>query len=258
MGRKRSSDSSAGIGGAIFVIVVLIAMIPKPVWITLGVIAAVAVIAWIVVSIAKAETMRREAAAAAAQREREELARRRRQERIAALGKKNAARLENALSAAKRIVASEAARAGWLGDVDFTEDIKKIKKNFKRSHDLRQVIDKLSALADPSADDRRILAEAKTSADNLERTAVNRVVLIEKCAAEAQSIDDSLRKEREDALIAEQRAELHGKLSAMLYGIEATPDTTSGDSAVDAVMARVRAYREIKHQIDLARDSEAP
>lgn len=39
----------------------------------------------------------------------------------------------------------------------------------------------------------------------------------------------------------------------MLYGIEATPDTTPTDSAADAVMARVQAYREIKNQIQRAR-----
>jgi hypothetical protein len=40
----------------------------------------------------------------------------------------------------------------------------------------------------------------------------------------------------------------------MLYGIEAAPDTTPADSAADAVMARVQAYREIKSQIQQFRD----
>jgi hypothetical protein len=68
-------------------------------------------------------------------------------------------------------------------------------------------------------------------------------------------LDKSLHDEREDARTAEQRAELHAKLSAMLYGIEATPDTTPTDSAADGVMARVMAYREIKNQIQQARDN---
>ena len=58
----------------------------------------------------------------------------------------------------------------------------------------------------------------------------------------------------EDALTAEQRAELHGKLSALLYGVEAAPDASAVDSGVDRVMARVAAYREIKKQIVAARD----
>ncbi|MDZ7887695.1 MAG: hypothetical protein U5N53_34570 [Mycobacterium sp.] len=56
----------------------------------------------------------------------------------------------------------------------------------------------------------------------------------------------SLRTEREDAKGVEQRAELHGTLSAMLYGIEAAPDKAPTNSAVDGVMARVQAYREIE------------
>ncbi|CQD07972.1 hypothetical protein BN970_01536 [Mycolicibacterium conceptionense] len=119
------------------------------------------------------------------------------------------------------------------------------------------MIGKLSALDKPSAEDRAILAEAKTTAANLERAAIERVELVGKCAKEAQLIDVSLRTEREDARLAEQRAELHAKLSAMLYGIEATPAATQQDSAVDAVMARVQAYREIKNQIQQARDGEA-
>jgi hypothetical protein len=81
------------------------------------------------------------------------------------------------------------------------------------------------------------------------------VELIEKCATESRLIDKSLQNEREDARTAEQRAELHGKLSAILYGIEATPDNPTTSSAADAVMARVEAYREIKNEIQQARDS---
>ena len=66
-------------------------------------------------------------------------------------------------------------------------------------------------------------------------------------------IDKSLREEREEAQLAEKREELHGELAAMLYGIEAIPETPSGSTA-DAVMARVQAYREIKRQIERARD----
>ena len=41
----------------------------------------------------------------------------------------------------------------------------------------------------------------------------------------------------------------------MLYGIEAAPQAAPTDSAVDAVIARVQAYREIKQQIDQARSA---
>ncbi|WNG87771.1 hypothetical protein C6A87_000265 [Mycobacterium sp. ITM-2016-00317] len=242
----------------------LIAMVPKPVWIFIGILAGCALVTWLVYSVVSAEQKRRDAAeeraradrakqAAAAKREREERARKEKQRRIATLGKANAERVDKAVSAVKRVSESEAARAGWLGDVDFSTDIQWITGNFKQAHDLRRVADKLSALDKPSADDRRILAEANSTIARMVKAAIERVDLIEKCAKEAQHIDESLRTEREDARLAEQRAELHAKLGAMLYGIEAAPTANPTSSAVDAVMARVQAYREIKNEIEKAR-----
>ena len=267
MGRDRTQDSGDGcatvLGGAVIGIVVLIAAIPKPVWIALGIITVAAVLIgltfWAVSAIGKFQAaaeeqarVERAAQAAAARRQRDERVRKETQQRIATLGKKNAALVESAQAAIKQVVASEAARTGWLGDVDFTADIQGITDTFQKAFALRKVADELSALDYPSADDRRILAEAKTTAANLECAATERVKLIGKCATEARLVDESLRNEREDARTAEQRAELHAKLSAMLYGIEATPATTPADSAADAVMARVQAYREIKNQIQRA------
>lgn len=174
-------------------------------------------------------------------------------QRIAALGKDNAALVDLALSAVTTVAASEAAREGWLGEVDFSADIQQITDLFEKAHALRELIRTLSALDKPSAEDHKILSEAKVTAANLECAAIERIELIDKCATEAKLIDESFLTEREDARVAEQRAELHAKLSAMLYGIEATPDTTPTDSAVDAVMARVQAYLEIKDQIQHAR-----
>jgi hypothetical protein len=175
------------------------------------------------------------------------------QKRIQALGAANAALVESAEAAVKRVADSEAARAGWLGDVDFSDDIRGIIDTFLKAHSLRKVAAELSGLDQPTPDDRKILQEASTAADNLSRVAAERVTLIEKCAAEAEAVDKSLRKERADAHTAEQRARLHAKLSSMLYGIEATPDTGPRDSTADAVIARVGAYREIKHQIQQSR-----
>ena len=262
-----SSRGSEKIGcGTVLAVLFLIAVIPKPVWITLGILAAVAVlvgvISWAVNEndkrlVAKRERERAEQAArvAAAKRERVEKARKQKQQRIKTLGRENAVLLESALAAVKQVGASEAARAGWLGDIDFGADIRGITDNFRQAHALREVVDKLSALDKPNQDDRRILSEARTTVADLERAACERVELIERCATQARLIDKSLQEEREDARTAEQRAELHAKLSAMLYGIEATPDTSPMDSAADAVMARVQAYLDIKNQIQQARDS---
>lgn len=265
---KGSSGGSGGAGVLFVVIVVLIAAVPKEVWITLGAITALVLVIWMISKAVEAAEKRRietqdrtraeqAAQAAAAKREREERIRREKQARIDTLGQQNAALVESALSAVKQVAASEAARAGWLGDVDFSTDISGITDGFAKAHALRAVTDKLSALEKPNADDRRLLAEARTTTANLERAAIERVELIAGCVVEAQLIDTSLRTEREDARVAEQRAELHGKLSAMLYGIEAAPGSTPTDSAVDAVMARVQAYREIKSQIERAREAGA-
>ncbi|BBX88394.1 hypothetical protein H5U98_25540 [Mycolicibacterium boenickei] len=262
------NKSSSGAGGAVFFVFVLIALVPAPVWIALGVITVVVLVSWgaykaVVVleqrSYEAQERNRKQQVkqVADAKRQREERIRKEKQRRVDTLGKQNAALVESALDAVKQVAASEAARAGWLGDVDFSADLKGITENFAKAHELRGAIGKLSALDRPSDDDRKILAEAKTTAANLETAAIERVELIGKCAKEAQLIDQSLRTEREDARVAEQRAELHAKLSAMLYGIEATPEATQQDSTVDAVMARVQAYREIKNQIQQARDGEA-
>lgn len=262
------NKGSSGAGGVIFFVIVLIAMVPKPVWIALGIAVVAGVACWLayegVVALEKygyekqqRDRAQQAATAANAKHQREERIRKEKQRRIDTLGKQNAALVESALSAVKQVTASEAARAGWLGDVDFSADIKSITDNFEKAHALRGVIGKLSALDKPSAEDRKILGDAKTTAANLEVAAIERVELIGKCAKEAQLIDKSLRTEREDARVAEQRAELHAKLSAMLYGIEATPETNQQDSAVDAVMARVQAYREIKNRIQLARDGGA-
>jgi hypothetical protein len=260
--KKNNSDST--VAGGLFVIFILIAIIPKQVWIGLGIAAAIALVTWVVYKVviffderkAAAEKQARADAAAEAarvKRQREEHARKVKQERINALGAANAARVDSAQAAVKRVVASEAARAGWLGDVDFTADITGITESFRKVHALRKVADQLSALDNRSADDQRILDEAKSTAANLEGAAIERGDLIEKCATEAKLVDESLHAERVDARTAEQRAALHAKLSSMLYGIEAAPDTTPANSAADAVMARVQAYREIKNQIQQSR-----
>ena len=114
-------------------------------------------------------------AAPKAKRQREENPRTVKQQGIEALGAKNAARVEHATAAIDQIAASEAARAGWLGDVDFTADLNGIIGNLRKAHDLRKVADQLSGLDKPSADDRKILVEAKAAIETLEGAAVERV-----------------------------------------------------------------------------------
>ena len=253
MAKSKGSDSAVG-GGIIFIIV-LIAMIPKEVWIAVGIGIGISILLWLIYKAQIAHEERQAEAAKQARIREAAEAKRARQLFIESLGQKNAGLVDAARAAVKQVAASEAARAGWLGDIDFTTDIAAITDKFQKAHALRQVAKDLSALDKPSADDRTILAEANTTIATLESAAIERVELIQRCAFEARSIDESLRTERADAKTAEQRAQLHAKLSAMLYGIEATPDFAASDSAADAVMARVQAYQEIKREIMRVRDA---
>ena len=54
----------------------------------------------------------------------------------------------------------------------------------------------LSVLDNPNADDRKLLAEAKTTVATFEAAAFERIELITKCRREAENIDNS-RQERE-------------------------------------------------------------
>lgn len=267
----KSSDANDGclgvLGAGIIGVIVAIAMLPKVVWIIAGAIIAAGLLTWLCVIVANAvdaqyvDAKKRTAAkqsttADAAKRAREEKARREKRQRIKTLGEKNAAQLEAAQAAVQRVARSEAARSGWLGDIDFSADIHSITEGFGKAFALRKVADELATLDDPNDDDRRLLAEAQVTMDTLQGRAAERVALIRQCATEAGLIDESLRKEREDARTAEQRARLHGKLSALLYGIEAAPDIAVAESGADRVMSRVGAYQQIKKQILLARDRE--
>lgn len=267
---KNSNDGCANVvGGVIVFVIIVIAAIPKEIWIAFGVMAGIgiliAVMGKAVTSFQKhrdeardREEDRRAAQAEAEAKQRQRRAREEKQRRIDALGTKNAEIVESVQLSVKQVAATEAARAGWLGEVDFTADLNGITESFQKAHSLRKVAGELSALDHPSAEDRKVLADAKATADNLERTARERSALIAKCATEARRIDESLRNERKDAKTAEQRAELHGKLSAMLYGIEATPVASPDCSSASAVLARVQAYREIENQIQQARKDGLP
>ena len=106
----KKNDSGSAIGGGLIAVFILIAVVPKQIWIGLGIAAAIAVITWIVYKIVIAVDERTVAAhkqaradeaaeAARVKRQREENARKVKQERIDALGATNAARVDSAQAA---------------------------------------------------------------------------------------------------------------------------------------------------------------
>ncbi|NLE79882.1 MAG: hypothetical protein GX610_09920 [Rhodococcus sp.] len=255
-GKKDDHDGCFGAAGiaALVMIIGALTMIPKGVWIALGVIAGVAVAVWIGTVIYEEVAKRRQAQAAEDEKRRKaaEAAEKRRRED--SLGTANAQCVETALASVVRIAQSRAARDGWLGDIDFAADITGIEAGFVRAQELRTVADELRALPEPTDDDRRLLDDAVAAAGQLELIGRSRVDLINQCAREALLVDESLRLEEERARTEEQRERLHGKLNSMLYGAAAASAETAEGGVADQILARVAGYREIKEQVARAGD----
>ena len=254
---KSEADGCLGMAGlALLVMVVgLLTMIPKAVWIGVAVLVGLVVLVWVAMRIAEAVTAGRRERAMRAEETRVAHQAAATTRRVEILGATNARYVEKALSAAERIAESQAAQDGWLGDVDFSEDIRGIEEAFGRSQELRSVAVELQALPNPTSADRKLLADAVTAAKALVSDGRERADLIGRCADEADRIDESLRAEQERTRTEEQREELQRKLNSMLYGVEASTSVTSAESVADQVLARVAGYREIKQQIADTRTS---
>lgn len=251
MAKKNDNDNEGCVWAVIGLIVIGVLMsIPAVVWIVLGVLVGGAVLVALSVGAYGSWEKRRTVEAESAKAALERAERERRKQFIDEFGRRIVARIDWARSSADRVVASEAAREGWLGDTDFGPDLAAITDSFRRARALREKAAELILLDSPNDDDRRIIDDAEAAAKTLEDAANRNVDLIEKCATEAAAIDESLQAERDAAAMAQQRSELHGELSAMLYGVDAAPRGSSNDdTAADRVMARVRGYQELKQQI---------
>lgn len=203
----------------------------------------------------KAEAQEREAARKKAdEQQRRAIAQQKvdRRGRVDEFGEAAVKLVERAESAAKRVVETEAAYMGWLGDpeeLDFSPDLVMITANLKAAAQLRKLADELKAIPEHTADDRARLDDPKRSAEKLWRQANERAKLLEECAAQAHRIDESLRQDRERAWVAEQHDDVASRLDAALYGVEATPERPPSDSA-DKVIALVAAYQEIKGTLE--------
>lgn len=168
----------------------------------------------------------------------------RRVEELGAQGTKLYGRAEFAV---REILSTEAVRSGWLGDLqenDFGADLELIAANSRAANELGQLINELSGIPNPNDEDRGLVEEARRKVSQLDRQSRERVALLEKCRERATLVDLSIRKEREQAAIAEKRDDVHGRMAAALYGADAGP--YSPPSAPDRVLAFESAYRDIK------------
>ncbi|UWW09710.1 hypothetical protein L2Z93_002822 [Mycolicibacterium brumae] len=229
-----------------------IAVVPKEVGVGLGILVVVGVVIGLVVWTSgelgkeRAATVQREIPASVMRGNGDK----ERQHRRELIGPRYAERFNVALKAVEQISTTEAARDGWLGEIDFSADLRCTFDDLQRAIALRRTAKKLSELAEPSESDRQILKDAKAAASKIDRIAFDRIDLIKKCASEARRIDESLARERESARTADERAQLNGQLHGMLYGIAKAPSVSPADSGAERVMSRVAAYQEIKTLIE--------
>ncbi|MCZ4537942.1 hypothetical protein QBL07_000155 (plasmid) [Gordonia rubripertincta] len=173
-------------------------------------------------------------------------------------GPRGFALYEEAEASASAIARSEAARAGWLGDpaeFDFHADLDAVADNLRRAHEIRSVATDAASIKNFTDSDKRMLQDAEREVTRLERSVIQRVALIGKCAREANDIDQALREERENVEMAKQREELRGRLGPMLYGAHKTHSETPSEAA-DVVTARATAFHELKALVDKHRLEE--
>lgn len=171
-----------------------------------------------------------------------------RRQRAQDLGTEGSALYARAESAVRRILSTELARSGALGNLhesDFGSDLKMIEDNSRAATELQRLIRELSGIPSPTAEDRARVEEATHKIADLNRQSRERVEMLENGWEEAKAVDASIREEREQAALAEKRDEVHGRLAAALFGAEAALERPPS-SAAERVLVLGAAYREVK------------
>lgn len=154
--------------------------------------------------------------------------------------------MERADAAVERIMSSDAATQGWLGDLDFTTDLATIADTLREVTTLRRTAAEWAAIPDATTDDDRMLRDAQHAAAKLKAVAAERVKVLDDCASQAECVDHALHRQREQAAVRQQRDDVGSRLNAMIDGIEMTPTGPSSEST-DAVTARVAAFLELRN-----------
>ena len=163
--------------------------------------------------------------------------------------------MDRADAAVRRIMSSEAATQGWLGELDFTGDVSMIADTLRKVTALRTAAAEWAAIPNATADDDRMLRDAQRAAAKLETAAAERVKVLHDCSLQAEQVDQTLHQQREQAAITQQRDDVRSRLDAMINGVERTPGGPSSDST-DAVKARVAAFLELKGIIEEQRRNQ--
>jgi hypothetical protein len=153
--------------------------------------------------------------------------------------------LKVADAAVKRILATEAAEAGSLGELDFRAEIVTLEEITRRATTIRNVMAESWAIPGPSQDDLELYRDARRTLRRLDSSAREQVERLSRCADEAVALDRTRREDEEKSRIALQRDDVRARLSALLY-VAKLPPTGSASEMVDRVAARVDAFRELR------------
>jgi hypothetical protein len=163
--------------------------------------------------------------------------------------------MDRADAAVRRIMSSEAATQGWLGELDFTGDVSMIADTLRKVTALRTAAAEWAAIPNATADDDRMLRDAQRAAAKLKTAAAERVKVLHDCSLQAEQVDQTLHQQREQAAITQQRDDVRSRLDAMINGVERTSSGPPSDST-DAVKARVAAFLELKGIIEEQRRNQ--
>ena len=169
-------------------------------------------------------------------------------QRLEEFGREGVSLLKRANNAIKKIVSTEAARTGWLGEpaeLDFRAELATIEETLRKATAIQKVMAEASTIPNPTKDDVQLVKDAKRTLKQLDGSVREQVNLLSKCSDEAIELDRMLRDDREQSRIALQRGDVRARLSALIYGAELTSAGAPSD-AVDAVSARVDAFRELR------------
>ena len=169
------------------------------------------------------------------------------QQRIEEFGCLGPQLIDQARDAVERVLATEAARDGWLGDpadLDFATDLAVITEMLRQARRIEQMMAELSAIPEPTPADIEMLDEARRKMRGLRGDVRQRVQVLDACADQAGHVDQALAEKREAARIAAQRDDARRQLAAELYGADMSMSVAPSD-VVDAVSARVAAFREL-------------
>jgi len=192
------------------------------------------------------------------QRERATLEQRRdaARRRLDEFGPDGVAALDEAETLIDRILHTEAAQHGWLGDLDFGADTEMIAAAQRRITELRKACDEWAALPDPMPVDADLIVDAQRSIGELKAAVAERLQVLHDCANQAEAVDRALAQQREQDAVEHRRDQLRVRITALRTGTRAASQREPSE-ATDLVRSRVAAFQELQATIQAHRRADS-